>query len=426
MAEPITHPDFAFRDGHLWITDAHTTLWLRAWPDPEAQGTTPLGAWAPLRPTFRLVQPEPLESSAARDLEHRLWACDSTEGLDAQAIASKQTAYAHLRQTLLPEHAQLIEGFTCHQWNVLHLLHERPAFIDLLRANPVLAWCVANNDLFRKLSATSPAFQARWHVHKKQRELLDWLGFPGGEKLVKLFKKFSPALAVPRSLGLLQTAVQEHVPVILALAHLPRINFGALYLVTDRRLRDVVTPGLLAEVAATSEEETDSPTAGLLTDALHMLQQLDPDYRCPPLDSIQAIARLHDRAVTEFNRPPQLRQTNPTLPFPPPPLSGTASIVPLTTLKDLQEEGRRQSNCVGSYEAAVRCGACYIYRVLKPARATLSITHSANGWHIQSLLGHANCKVKPATVLHVQKWLHWANTEANRPKLEQKLDDQNR
>jgi len=321
--------------------------------------------------------------------------------------------------------AVYIEPFTGYQWNLLQLLHERPAFIDLLRANPVLAWCVANNDLFRKLSAASPAFQARWHLHKKQRELLDWLGLPGGERLVKLFKKFSPALAAPRSLGLLQTALQEHVPVIASLAHLPRINFGALYLVTDRRLRAMVTPGLLAEVAAMPEEETVSPTAGLLTDALHMLKQLDPDYSCPPLASLQAVARLHARAVDDFNRPPQLRQTNPTLPFPPPPLPGTASIVPLTTPKDLKEEGRRQSNCVGSYEAAVRSGACYIYRVLRPARATLSITNSAYGWHVQTLLGPANRNVKPTTVLHVQKWLHWAIAEAKHPKREQTLNEQN-
>ena len=153
-----------------------------------------------------------------------------------------------------------------------------------------------------------------------------------------------------------------------------------------------------------------------VTDALHMLQQLHPDHACPPLASLQAVARLHDRAVAEFNRPPKLRQTNPTKPFPPPPLSGTASIVPLTTPKDLKEEGRQQNNCVGSYEAAVRCGAYYIYRVRRPERATLSITNSAYGWHIHALLAHANRKVKPATVLHVQKWLQSATVEANRPK----------
>ena len=161
-----------------------------------------------------------------------------------------------------------------------------------------------------------------------------------------------------------------------------------------------------------------------VTDALHMLQQLHPDHSCPPLASLQAVARLHDRAVAEFNRPPKLRQTNPTLPFPPPPLPGTASIVPLTTAKDLKEQGRRQSNCVGSYEAAVRSGACYIYRVLRPESATLSITNSAYGWHIHALLGHANRRVKPATLLHVQKWIQSAAAEANRPKTEQPPDKQ--
>ena len=416
MPEPLTNLEFVFREDRLWITDAHSAMWLRAWPNPEAREKTRRDVWASIQPQFRLVMPELLPNDAVRDLEHRRLACDSVEGLDPQAAANKQAAYASLRQTLLPEHARLIEPFTGYQWNLLLLLQERPAFIDLLRSNPVLAWCVANNDLFRKLSDDPPVFQVRWHVHKKQRELLDWLGFPGGEKLVKLFKKFSPALAMPRPMELLQMALKEQSPSIQSLAHLPRINFGALYLATDRRLRDAVTPGLLAEVAATPEEETDSATAGLLTDALNMLKQLNPNYRCEPLVSIQAVAQLHDRAIAEFNKPPQLRQVNPTLPLPPPPLPGTASIVPLTTLRDLREEGKQQHNCVGSYEAAVRSGACYIYRVLRPTRATLSITTSVYGWRVQSLLGHANRKVKPPTVLHVQKWLHWSTVEANRPK----------
>ena len=419
MPEPMTTLEFAFRDDRLWITDAHTTMWLRAWPAPEAKEKIQHDAWAPFRPKFRLVQPEPLASDAARDIEHRQLACDSAAGLDSQAAASKQAAYASLRQTLLPEHAKLIEPFTGYQWNLLQLLHERPVFIDLLRANPVLAWCVANNDLFRKLSAASPAFQVRWHLHKKQRELLEWLGFPAGERLVKLFKKFSPAVAVPWPMGLLQTAVKEQAPSVLYLAHLQRINYGALYLAADSRLRNVVTPNLLAEVAVNPEEETDSPTSGLLADALRMLKLLYPRYNCTPLSSMRAIARLHDRVVTEFNRQPPPQYVDPTRQFPPPPLPGTTSIVPVTTLKELQAEGKKQRNCVGSYAARIRNGECYVYRVLDPGRATLSLCAKDYEWHISELKGRANCVVSPATLLHVQKWLQWATAEANRPKWEQ-------
>ncbi|MCX7008578.1 MAG: hypothetical protein NTY53_15220 [Kiritimatiellaeota bacterium] len=108
---------------------------------------------------------------------------------DAARGERKRAAYDAFRQSIPPDVAALLENFVGHQWNMLHLLRERPEFRDLIRANPVLAWCVANNDQFRKLSARSPAFQARWHTHKKQRDLAAWLGFPGTDAFVKLLKR---------------------------------------------------------------------------------------------------------------------------------------------------------------------------------------------------------------------------------------------
>jgi len=415
MATTKSMPEFEFCEGCLWITDALATMWLRAWPNPEANEKNHQGEWRPFRPEFRLVQPESPAELTAHDYDHRRLACDSTDGLDAPTAASKQAAYASLRKSLLPSHAALLEPFTGYQWNMLPLLHERPLFSDLLQANPVLAWCVANNDLFRKLSARSPAFQARWHLHKKQRELLDWLGFPGGEPAVKLFKKFTPALASPRPLHLLQAALADGAQSIRQLAHVPRINWGALYLATDPRLRDHVTPGLLTEVAAQPTEETESQLAGMMMDALNVQKQIDPWSPCQSLPSIAALVRFHDRIVFEFNnRPPGF--VTPSAPYPPPPLRGNSSVVPVTTAADLRKEGREQGNCVAIFEAAVQAGHRYFYRVLKPERATLCIMPGNSGdWHISELRKKGNKAVKPVTWLHAYKWLQWAKADNERP-----------
>lgn len=407
-------PEFEFRDGCLWVTDNLVSMWLRAWPNPEANEKYSHGEWHPFRPVFRLVQPEVPENITARDDAHRRLACDSTDGLDETTASRKHDAYASLRQTILPSHAALLEPFTGYQWNILHLLHERPLYSDLLQANPVLAWCVANNDLFHKLSARFPAYHARWQVHKKQHELLDWLGFPGGVPVVKLFKKFTPALASPRPLRLLQTALADGAASIRHLAHLPRINWGALYLATDPRLRDHVTPSLLTEVAVQPTEEAESQLAGMMMDALNVQKQLDPWAPCQSLASIAALVRFHDRMVLEFNNRPLGHITH-IAPFPPPPLRGNSSVVPVTTAADLQKEGQEQGNCVALYEASVRVGHRYFYRVFKPERATLCITPGdSGGWHISELRKKKNKTVTPATWAHAYKWLQWAQADMAR------------
>jgi len=71
-----------------------------------------------------------------------------------------------------------------------------------------------------------------------------------------------------------------------------------------------------------------------------------------------------------------------TYSFPPPPLPGDADIVPITTIKDLQDEGAIMHNCVGSYTEKVQTGECFIYRVIRPQRATLEISDTGDMHHI--------------------------------------------
>jgi len=72
----------------------------------------------------------------------------------------------------------------------------------------------------------------------------------------------------------------------------------------------------------------------------------------------------------------------------------------------LVEESRHQHNCVGGYAERVVGGKVFIYRVLKPERATLSLRLGADGgWEIEQLLRACNQPVSPATALAVQRWL---------------------
>ena len=96
------------------------------------------------------------------------------------------------------------------------------------------------------------------------------------------------------------------------------------------------------------------------------------------------------------------------IPFPPPPVAGSGDIQPLTSAVMLQEEGQTMCHCVGDgeYAGAVRRGECYIYKVLRPVRATLEIRPSGFGqWEAHQIKGYSNAKVGRDTAKAVRAWL---------------------
>jgi hypothetical protein len=93
--------------------------------------------------------------------------------------------------------------------------------------------------------------------------------------------------------------------------------------------------------------------------------------------------------------------------FPRPPLPGAANcIVPLRTPADLLEEGDAQDNCVAGYAKRVESGDVFIYRVLYPERATLSVVRGEDGtWERGELKAAGNASVSTATERSVEEWL---------------------
>ena len=93
--------------------------------------------------------------------------------------------------------------------------------------------------------------------------------------------------------------------------------------------------------------------------------------------------------------------------MPLPPMPGIEDrIVPLRSKTELLAEGRIQRNCVASYADRVVAGECYIYRVLHPNRATLSVSlQSAGNWEISELQASCNRPVDHITWKYVNEWL---------------------
>lgn len=151
-------------------------------------------------------------------------------------------------------------------------------------------------------------------------------------------------------------------------------------------------------------------------------RELRPGRSFPTPRSLQALTAYHEEMIAESARLLQgmtaqgeewsntemykkVERMNREA-FPKPPIAGSETIIPLRTGMALLQEGQQQHNCVGGYHDRVRSGKYYIYQVLQPERATLSIVKESSGeWTIGELLSACNKQVKPEADKAVNDWL---------------------
>jgi hypothetical protein len=237
----------------------------------------------------------------------------------------------------------------------------------------------------------------------RQRDIAGALGFPATDGAARILAKLAPESASVELIEPLREALTDP-DVTKALAHLPKLNAGAVAIAKDARLRSASTPKLLTEVAQTPAEKYRANIAVLIEDTLRMFFSVHPHRGTPQLQSIARVREVHDEVSVEYLR----REGLPNLDvrFPQPPLPGTAEIVPIRTCVDLIEEGRTQNNYVATYAERIHYRRTFIYRVLKPERATLSIIPGEDGdWEISELKARGNTPGSPKTERCVQSWL---------------------
>lgn len=188
------------------------------------------------------------------------------------------------------------------------------------------------------------------------------------------------------------------------LAHLKKINIGALKLVSvSNDLLCAVTPQLLEEVIENIRNDFQTSAASRFCELAGRHQHLYPGRPLPVIHSLEELDTRHEEIMTAYAD----RLTDLQLgPLPKPPIEGTETIIPLQTGSDLRDEGLAQHNCVGGHVGRVRAETCYVYRILEPERATLSIIKAPGGeWQIDELFIACNKPVKSETRQAVTEWL---------------------
>lgn len=241
----------------------------------------------------------------------------------------------------------------------------------------------------------------------KRTAILAACGFPGHSRVRNLLRKLhlerlgaAEYHCLTQALGLPESAQLSHLPyldlpLLQALVSDPRIAHSrwlrSYHAGWDWPLWRAIVPDLRAMGSQLGLADLEQRLA-----------------RCPHLPALQ---RLHDRLALQLNAKEPLSTTGAW--FPPPPVMGNSTIVPILHAGQLQLEGRSQRHCVASYGPRIRGGRYYVYRVLAPERATLGLYRQGATWQMDQLRLQHNQSPAAATLAAVAAWLR--HTPHERP-----------
>lgn len=401
---------FSLKNGKFYFFDRRQIIVMKGWPAPFAWRRTTRIPWHPTRqhasPVLRdLISP--LCPDTEDDLE--FFQSDTQEERERR---KKGVAWGkHVAEAFfapVPEGVRdVLLQLADRHWNLFSLLARCPGAVDLAHSNPALCFALASCWVFHKPAPTHPLREARRLVLRKQKEIMRWLGFPSMESARRIMAKISLSdLTIPRLLNLRRAI--ENATLSKTLAHLPRIN-GFILDVVGSWYEPLVRPSFLHEVAALQVRIHGEDPLQFLKDTMRMSRELGG--RLPNgFGSIAQLVRTHD-GLSGWHRqhvPPQLL----SLSLPSPPFEGTPGIVPLTSPAEVIREAHEMHNCCSSYIQRIADGACYLYRVLAPVRATLELVRWEGGWRVGQLEQYANNVVGGSMRRHIIAALLYSETHA--------------
>lgn len=436
MTEFGRAPKFDCKDGVLHISSSLVKMRIRFSPKPYAEEEDHRGRWKESWPEFRLVAPR----------------SNGRLQMTKETLKAKKEAFESFRRTIPQSLCKIAAPFASHQWMLLRLIDESPAGRELTEANPVLGYALANSYELRSTTPKAAAFQALSHSHDKQRDLCAWLGFPGTPAMVRLLKRIRSDAASPSLLRRLRSALkQDGEKVLKLLAHRRRINAGVVDFVVLPKLMELTTPKLLDEIEDSENEAVFSLAGDQVLHALQILEQIKSRREMRPFQSLRQIQNFVEAVDNEYmehqqrleeeraarteaaervererqaeraraRSAPKRERLNPhKCVWPPPPIPGTDSIMPITSYAMLCEESSEQNNCIRSYWRSVvgENGRTYVYRLIRPVRATFIIVKRAGDtWYLSQIKAKNNRKVSTKTRRIVEKWLYSYSLSAALP-----------
>ena len=416
MLLPATRCRFA--EGALELRSSSLWLQLRGWPAPVARE----GRWSPrvVCPTFRVLSPRPSDRGA-RGKQLRFGYFDPPRPRQVVSVRSsfqsfsrgepfpwlvqRRAAFEQFRAVIPDEIIEAVAPFRRGQWALLIFLRYEPLGLELLRSSAGLAYLLA----LLAGGVPSRVLKLELTLGKRRRLAADRLGLPDRQAVVRRLERLTVgALGCfpPRVITALLKREDPRLDKLVG--HLPSLNAGVVELVRYPKGWSQLTPKLLDEVAADPREERRPRAARILGD-YHALRKLLPRLR--PLGPIARIDQIEEAIqdarlrLERVGAPLPLFQPVGTLPAPPfPGIPG--QLQPLSSPEALVEESLVQRNCVDGHVGRVARGGYYVYRMLRPARATLSVAVDEHGrWGVKEIKLRSNQPAPRKVEAVARSWL---------------------
>jgi hypothetical protein len=389
--------------GKLYEFDEDSVTVMAAWPRMQAWWrSTRHPAWCGCRP--QLIIPD----GRLDDSDHQRYADREPDGqlllpFAVSCLHRRRAAIAGFCSRIPLEVRDAVRPFGDRHWHLSTFIARcGPAALDLTRSNPALAYMLASSWAFRERPVARPLRSARALLGRgrRQREVFEWLAWPGTDATRRVVRKIAPASARTVSLRCLRSRLTEPA-IVKALRHVPRINANVMRMAWDRSLLQV-TPQVLAEAGDRQADDGYPEFALRLREALRMWTRVHPERPLPVFRQFEAVDAMHDELSVVLRSEPDAPLG---VVLPPPPVAGTDTIQALATADMMRDEGRTQHNCVASFCVEAAEGRMAFYRVLAPERATVSLVRERDGWRIGQIKTAANRPAKRRTWLAVQRWL---------------------
>jgi hypothetical protein len=323
----------------------------------------------------------------------------------------------------------VVEEFKAHRALILRLMRLRSETAQLARSNPALLLLLAEEIAHGGITLRDAAEL----VMRRRRDIAGVCGCPAKESSVKILSRMEAQTWPVQTIGNLRHIIRHHPGSLFALRQLPCISESVISLIS--RWPDIVTCAFMRQderflSALSREDGFEAEVDSLLrcyrdiTTIGDCLEMNDLHRRIERLSSASSLYKLHDHLATHLNRllcneekRREIRRKYRNTIFPSPPIAGTTSIMPIRTMGQLMREAAEMRNCVASYGDRIDAGLCYIYRVLRPQRCTLSITVTENTFRIDELAGKDNCPPFPKTKRAVEWWLRDGIEQRKREKM---------
>lgn len=406
----------SFKNGKLYHFDGKRILVVKPWPEMRAWYKTSKLPWRHTRrfadecimnELFSRVVPPVTEEQKRSSENLEKLSREYCETMGVQYNLERDKDYSWQEKLYENRHLVLTQFFDTipdperdfvlrfhdRRWHLLALFARCPGAFDLAQSNPALAYALASNWALHQPAVSQPMRAARSLVKKKQREILTWLGFPGTEQTRKILAKIPPEEISLE--GIMNMRRILTYPIFLKLlSHAKIISNSMLIFMNNSGFRPWLSPLFLEEISSyRSHRKQGSESFWEAYKYLHDLLRMQEQTRVAlrPLQSIAQLKALHDETIEVYNT---MNTSVSLLPFPPPPYAGKKGLIePITCDQSLKDEGLEMMHCVGSYTSAVQRGEVYVYRVLSPVRATLSICRHNHNWKPAEISGTSNRKI---------------------------------